>query len=279
MTAAWPIFDGFARPVVTRSRTWTNVAAWTRTIEGYVGAERDVLARSRAAWDEALSDLGGDPTARDWMSFLPLRRDREEDWSDWLAQLLEDSSTGRFAYTLLAGVEGHEIGSYARPTVLREILSDAYRADLVIEWVDSSYTHIEVKVGDTNLGKTLATAQKIEAHYRRRHSRRRSDAVLLLPTQLDAWAAACTQQGGMRERVHSVTWVDVACALRAALVRSAGESIFWRVWAYSFCGAIEQELLGLRSGRDPDEWARSHSLRNLSMAARLLSRPETIDAP
>jgi methylmalonyl-CoA mutase, N-terminal domain len=35
------IFDGFERPVVRSSRAWTGVTAWTRTIEGYVRAERD----------------------------------------------------------------------------------------------------------------------------------------------------------------------------------------------------------------------------------------------
>src|SRR6476646_7374272 len=98
MSVRWSVFEAFRRPAEQRS--WSGAAAWTSAIEARVGIHRDALARLRRSWDNSLVDLGGDPSARDWTSFRPLRRDREEDWSDWLAQLIEDSRTGRFALAL-----------------------------------------------------------------------------------------------------------------------------------------------------------------------------------
>jgi hypothetical protein len=249
--------------------SWTGVIEWTAAIERLLGEERSDLGRRRASSDRLLHDLEGDPSARDWTSFLPLRREREEDWSDWLAQLLDESTTGLFAHTLLGVIERRQAESYVRPVVHREVLHDGYRADLVVVWADASYTHIEVKVGDPNLAKTLETAHRMEQRFRRNLAHR-SDAVLLLPPQVDAWDSACGLTPGMRERVHCLTWLHVAVALRRALPRSIGESIRWRVWAHAFCGAIEQDLLGMRSGVEPHQWARSLSFQNLQVAATLL---------
>ncbi len=200
---------------------------------------------------------------------MPLRRDREEDWSDWLAQLLEDSVTGQLGWSLLGGIERLARECYIRPTVHREVICVDCRADLVIEWRDASYTHIEVKVGDADLVKTLPTAIRVEERYSRSRTRR-SDVVLLLPSQLDAWAQDCARAPGMHTRVHSLSWFDVAIALRSALPSHEGESIRWRVWAHAFCGAVEQDLLGMRASGRTDDWAAMLGFRDLQMAAALL---------
>lgn len=268
MSKDWSAFDGFKRPIEPRS--WSAVMAWTSAFEAQLGAERSALAQQRVSSDQLLHDLGGDPSAGDWTLFRPLRRDREEDWSDWLAQLIEDSSTGRFAWALLGAIEGRRIDSYVEPAVHREVLYEGYRADLVIEWRDASYTHIEVKVGDLDLGKTLGTAQKVAKRFERDRTRR-SDAVLLMPSQLEAWRLECNRQPEPRDRVRPLTWFHVARALRSALSQGAGESIHWRVWAHTFCGAVEQDLLGMRSGRKPGEWARSLTFQGLATAAKLFA--------
>ena len=269
MSPDWSAFDGFTRPL--RPRSWEGVIAWTITIEAQLGAERSAVARWRASSDQLLDDLDGDPSARDWTSFLALRRDREEDWSDWLAQLIEDSTTGRFAWVLLGALEHRGVDSYIGPVVHREVLYKGYRADLVIEWNDATYTHVEVKVGDPHLSKTLGTADRMSERFR--HDRtRRSDIVLLLPSQEDAWAAECKHQPRMRDVVSSLTWDRVAYALRRALPQGVGESIHWRVWAHAFCGAIEQDLLGMRSGRDAGAWAHTLTFQGLKTAAKVLGR-------
>lgn len=242
--------------------------AWTSAIEKQLGPHRDALARLRQAWDDSLVDLGRDPSARDWTSFRALRREREEDWSDWLAQLIEDSETGRFASFLLGVIEHRSAPSdYLAAEVHREIPYEGRRADLVIEWRDDSYTHVEVKVGDPDLAKTLTTAQKMAKRFG--SDRRRSDVVLLLPEQRGAWDAECRSQPEMGERVKVRDWNDVARALRRVLPESAKESIHWRVWAHAFCGAIEQVLLHMRSGPDPEKWARSLTFHGLDTAAKL----------
>ncbi len=270
MSKNWSAFDEFSRPIEQRS--WQAVNDWTFALVAQLGADRSALAQQRGSSDQLLHDLDGDPTARDWTSFLPLRRDREEDWSDWLAQLIKDSTTGRFAWALLGAVERRHVDSYVEPTVHREVLYDGYRADLVIEWNgnDRSYTHIEVKVGDQDLGKTLETARKMAKRFGRDLTRR-SDAVLLMPSQLEAWELECNVQPEMRKRVNCLTWVHVARALRSALPQSAGESIHWRVWAHAFCGAVEQDLLGMRSGLDAWKWAQSLTIQRLDTAAKLFT--------
>ena len=121
----WSAFDGFTRPVEQRS--WSGVAAWTSAIEAQLGTHRDALARLRRSWDDSLVDLGGDPSARDWTSFRTLRREREEDWSDWLAQLIEDSKSGRFASFLLGTIEHRSAPSdYLVEEVHREVPYELY---------------------------------------------------------------------------------------------------------------------------------------------------------
>lgn len=113
----WSAFDGFTRPVEQRS--WAGVIAWTSAFEKQLGVERSALAQKRHSSDELLFDLDHDPSARDWTWFLPLRRDREEDWSDWLAQLIEDPIAGLFAWALLREVERRQGVSYLGPVVHR----------------------------------------------------------------------------------------------------------------------------------------------------------------
>jgi hypothetical protein len=223
----------------------------------------------RGRWHEALHELGGDPSIRDWTKFRCLRRDTELDWSDWLAQLIEDSTTGRFASALFGRFEAARLSaSYALPLVLREVPQEGYRADVVIEWAnDSTYTHIEVKVGDPNLDKTLETALALQ---RREHPRRaRSDYILVLPEQSEAWSQACERVAGMAKRVRQLTWTDVAWALRQALASPDREPVHWRVWAHAFCGAIEQQLLRLPSGPLTPAWLRGLKAERLTTAERL----------
>src|SRR5688572_7128514 len=87
MPARWDIFDNFRAPTHRRSVTWNASREWASAIETQLGVERPLLERARAHWDALLADLGGDPSATDWTTFRMLRREREEDWSDWLAQL------------------------------------------------------------------------------------------------------------------------------------------------------------------------------------------------
>lgn len=273
MAIGWTVFQTFHCPAQTRPLTWQPALRLAEGLEASVGVERPSLARARARWDALLEDLGGDPSAKDWTTFRMLRRDREEDWSDWLAQLLEESTGGRFASELLGGLEGMRRESYATPVVHREAFSEGHRADLVVVWSDKTYTHIEVKVGDEELAKTLKTAETVERRFT--GYQRRSDILLLLDKQQPSWRAYCRRDPLSGQRICPVTWLDVARALRMALTERGAESIQWDVWAHAFCGAIEQDLLGFRAERDPMQWARKLSFSRLKIAGDLLGATST----
>lgn len=67
-------------------------------------------------WDRILLDFGNDPTHLNWNRFRPLRRSCEEDWSDWLAFLIERSETGTFARCVFK-IEGFKPNDYAKPRI------------------------------------------------------------------------------------------------------------------------------------------------------------------
>ena len=274
MLKDWSAFDGFQRPAPpVRQWTWVGVGSWQETLEAGLKVRRADLAERRREWDAALRDLDlGDPSAVDRTSFRALRLEREEDWSDWLAQLIEDSKAGLFAERFFGGAVGD---SLAIKRVHREVsCDDGWRADLIVEWKDSSYTHVEVKVGDPNLDKTLPTAEAIQQHL---HGlRRRGDFILLLPAQCDDWEQRCEQIPNLR-RISALTWIDVARAFRFAL-REGGESPAWRVWAHAFCGAIEQKLLRIPAAEKPVEWAQRVRFSRLWIATDLLRTREADNA-
>lgn len=269
MAVDWSVFDGFTPPRARQPASWAALNSWVSSLEHSLGISRATLLERRRRWDALLADLGGDPTSRDWTSFRPLRRDREEDWSDWLAQLFDDSRAGIFAWALLSHCEGRsKWADYRARTVHREVTHERYRADLIVEWHDATYTHIEVKVGDEMLAKTLPTSLNMESRF---HTlRRRSDILLVLPQQVPAWNSACRCDEHLRSRVHALTWTDLARALRQALLHGDREPVHWRVWAFAFCGAVEQDLLGLRPGQSPEHWVEALGLWGVSTATAVL---------
>jgi hypothetical protein len=262
----WSAFDGFQRPAPpVRYWTWAGVGLWQEIFEAGLKVSRDDLAECRREWDAALCDLNlGDPSAVDRTSFRVLRLEREEDWSDWLAHLIEDSKAGSFSARFFGG---DPKDSFMIKQVHREVSHEGCRADIIVEWRDASYTHVEVKVGDPNLGKTLETAMSIQQRFH--GQRRRGDFILLLPEQLDDWDQVCRHTPGLGKRVSARTWIDAARALRLAL-RESEESPAWRVWAHTFCGAIEQKLLRIPAGKNPVEWAVHLRLSRLAIARELL---------
>lgn len=153
---SWSIIDGWARPT-DASPDWGSLSSWTALLDAIGAESRAKLLQLRTQWDEDLAELGGDPSSVDWSSFRPLRREREEDWSDWLAQLIEDSVHLGFAWRMFGPSEGHARSAYRVRRLRRELAVEDRRADLVIEWTDDRYTHVEVKVGDPHLDCVFRT--------------------------------------------------------------------------------------------------------------------------
>src|SRR5262249_11299239 len=163
-----------------------------------------------------------------------------EDWSDWLAYLIECSDTGAFSCCLF-GESSSNRSKYATPQkVEREVIHKEFRADVIVQWSNNTFTHIEVKVGDGNLAKTFSTATVLRERYHQPQEQW-SDYILLLPRQMRDWEKV-TQDECSEPLVCPVTWADVCVALRQGL--QSDEKVLWKAFAYSMVGAIEQRLVG-----------------------------------
>lgn len=263
--AGWQWLLGFKPPPAAKiSVSWDPLRNWMAAATA--AAHRHVVEMLQLAktWDERLSEIGGEINVQDWQRFRPLRLDREEDWSDWLAHLLETSRTGRFAGRLL---RRSECKSLCSPRVDREISIEdgTRRADLVIRWIDATASSIEAKVGDRNFDKTFETAAGLRSKYPAVAETGWSDFILLPAEDLALWDR--TRSDGEIPRkppIGSITWTQVAIALRQTLW-SREESAAWRAWAYAFCGAIEQSLLE-HSIIDRASWSVASGRRFLSAA-------------
>lgn len=229
----WAVFDGLLAPSSGIELTWTPIDAWGQTAAEEL---REELARFRsclAEWDSRLLHFGGEPSRRDWDSFRPLRLRREEDWSDWLAFLLQDATTPTFASHFLGPSLAPPGVSWTHPKVERErwTRDGKRKADLVFSWRSGGATCLEVKVDDPNLEKTKETAEGVGANF---------SGILLSEEMVARWGPLAEDDKWTQVR----TWRDVAVALRKALWEGK-ETVAWCAWAVAFLGAIEEKILGL----------------------------------
>jgi hypothetical protein len=225
-----------ANPAQTATApTWLPVRSMLDAAAALARPRRLRLNGLLEQWNERLADIDGEPLCQDWTRFRPLRVRREEDWSDWLDHLLHTSRTGVFG-AIVFGREPHQC---IQPEVMRELRVEHRRLDLQVDWRDGSYAHLEVKAGDTAFEKTFETS---ELHRKGLGNAPCTDFILILRTDQNAWSQVA-RRNAARGTIRAVTWHDVARALRRSLAQR-GESVSWRVWAASFTGAIQQNLLG-----------------------------------
>lgn len=241
-TCLWDVFEAWSlvKELPGYKMDWEALDALVTHYEIIIDRKYEELMPLLMNWDNRLSEFGNDPTHRDWVGFRPLRLTREEDWSDWLAHLLDSSSTGVFAQCLLDNPVIN-IPDYAWPKkVHREISHEGFRADIIVEWQDEHFSHIEVKIGDPNLSKTYKTSEALIDKYRV-PVENWANFILLLSHQRVSWEQVSVPNSQTTEIVV-LTWSDVCIAIRRALL--SRELITWKVWAYTFLGAIEQHLIG-----------------------------------
>jgi len=258
----WSIFNGWNVPVEKEIiPSWDVFTKLFELNDKIVNYQYNQLSELLEIWNNKLIDLGGDPTQFDWSNFRPLRLSREEDWSDWLAHLISTSQVGELSASLL-NIEEFSTEAYCLPTnVYREISHDGYRADIIIEWQNHSYTHIEVKIGDPNLAKTLETGNALQEKYDISDDHW-NNYILLLSNQLNDWYNLPEH---LTKPVIAITWEDVAISIRKAL--KSDELITWKVWAYTFLGAIEQILIGF-----PGHLIASKPHRNIETKIEILTK-------
>lgn len=257
----WSTLDTFpVRPggEVAWSADWARgVDPWMLSVRELAAQEADAVASLLDAWEKRLGPFGGDPLREDWTRFRPLRLSREEDWSDWLAHLLEHSEGRELASRLFPP----EVPSHAVEAVLREEkLRSGNRADLILFWSEKRASHVEVKIGDESFDKTTATAKSCQKTFAdRRHW---AHYVLLPDESREAWS-----ESAAADDANVVTWTTVACELRRELMRER-EPTRWLAFAHAFSGAVEQQLLGLP--RLPFGGGSSTSLSTVFRLGRLL---------
>ena len=194
-------------------------------------------------WDKELNLYGGEPSNFNWDNFRPLRLSREEDWSDWLIHLISESQTGYFSSHLFP-IENTTENDYSRPSYVgREVSYKGYRADIIIKWNNNIYSHIEIKIGDENLVKTYGTSEAMRSYYKVPKNKW-YDFIIILESQVEDWVNIENRE---KYPIQYLIWNDVAITLRKSILIS-NESLSWKVWAYSFLGAIEQKLLYFKKG-------------------------------
>ena len=226
---------------------WNSVQAMQKQTHAALGptmARYEILKRN---WDRRLRPLGGDPSAFAFDDFRLLRLSREEareeDWSDWLAWLLRTSATGAFAEVLF-GQYMNRGSRFAAQKVEREKPTKERRADIVVSWESGQKTHIEVKIEDSQFEKTFETAKEL----RGRDPKSKWHHFILLPDERTPdWNAHASDRAD-DEEIHAIPWSSVVVGLRRCLW-SKKESLIWRAWAWTFCGAIERHVLHLSEPR------------------------------
>lgn len=275
-TTDWSAFDDWTSPASVQvvPHSWSGLDAWLQPAREAAQVVEADWVRLRRLWDLRLEPLGGDPSRVDWEKFRPLRLSREEDWSDWLAFLLETSTEGAISKRLFAKEPDAPKSHFARPRTFRETpTADASRrGDIVIQWASGAWSHIEVKVGDQNFDKTFETALALRAKHA--GSQSWNDFILIPEESVLDWEESQERMKFVGITVNPLIWNDVALALRCGLWEER-ESLLWRAWAMSFCGAIEEKLLGLGSDEsNPRDRASTLLSRahQLSMRTDLMQR-------
>lgn len=238
--------------------SWTDLEKWwdiySKTQADDIAEIVRLLTESNTLWQRQAGPFDADPLSVDLDQSArgghPLNPVREEEWSDWLAQLLRTDS-GEFHRELFG-----EAFDTSPQQIEREAYfpsphgKDRYADILSLHTADG--ISIEVKIGDTNLQKTTDTTALIEdQHYRDwRH-------YLLLPEQ-DLWVVReqfdidVTAADDEREMIPSeesediaiIHWLDVSHALRTVLLGENGQTQHWSASAYLLCAQVEQEQLG-----------------------------------
>jgi len=253
------VINGFLRLIIMEKSAWKLFEGWDSSrqdnnilkkdwaifneLEGLLGKyfdfQKNEILKYLDDWNRLLARFGGDPAYCNWREFRPLLLAREEGWSDWLVHLISKSKTGFFSEDLLK-LANFRREDYTSPIkAAREVTYEGYRADIVIKWRNSAFTHVEVKIGDSNLAKTYGTAERMRKKFKA-EARAWYDFILLMSNQVSEWDNIKNES---QEKITPLTWEDISISLRRSLLFS-NEDIHWLVWAYSLLGAAEQILLG-----------------------------------
>lgn len=254
----WSFVEVFKAPVstsvaktrqVSKMPDWDSADVISVALQKAAAQIQGRLDKILARWDIKLRQLGRDPQRYEWQHFRPLRRRREEDWSDWLAHLLATSKSGQLGYKLFREIVDSKMqGDFSHPEVEREVVVRNRRADIVLVTGNRVGIHVEVKIGDTHFEKTGETSALVaDTFVPKRGPVMVWHNVLLVPEDLKEGEVLDEHHTGVK--IKLMVWAHVARSIRAVLAGadSDAEEISWRVWAWTFIGCIEQKILGFNA--------------------------------
>lgn len=240
---------------------WQATDEWW---EDYVADQEDDLNQLRGIirefdrmWERSTCAFDRDPLVEDWTKKHPqagpLRTNQEENWSQWLAHLLRDSS-GEWTANLF-GSRFDKAPSHVRcERAFHDDELHDRRVDILAEFAEQGLT-IEVKVGDEHYEKTPQTAYITEKHYQRDLD---WSHYLLLPEdkQLalrNAFGTRLKEAENDRKTIATdcprecdvtvITWSDIARSLRWTLLNGRETNTHWAASAYLFTTLIEEQIL------------------------------------
>ena len=248
---SWDFLRTFSTRQVAFAKNWQAVELIQAQARKIIAPNKRRLDRLFKRWEQKLKQFGGDPSNLSDTEFRPLRVSREEDWSDWLKELLERSTSGVLAQTMFEPHLKCDAQDFKRPRVVeREIRTENQdrRGDILVRCQSPLTLTLEVKVWDENFDKTFETARKLLAQEKDPARRRHWHDFILIPEESQAPWEILAKQHADDVPVDVVLWNDVARGLRLSLWKER-EPMFWRAWAWTFCGRIENEILNLQKPR------------------------------
>ena len=245
------------------TQSWTEFSSWWSS---YIDKEQetakkiaDILEKHNRKWSQSTAAFDSDPLASPVNNSRgPLLPNYEEDWSDWLGNLMRSSPV--LVTELFDKVLNEPPKSVIREKQLPKKEGTFRRPDILLLYPDHG-VHIEVKIDDTNYEKTKQTAELIEYHY----PQKEWTHTLLLPkrnlpylrARIDAHITSEPDdrpkiEFGNLDPVSIICWRDVTAALRKLLREDEGVSSHWSSNAYLFCAAAEQALINFKPQHDID---------------------------
>lgn len=268
--------------------SWDSIEAWIKPLrEKYFG---ELLSLVENSQEKLKNKKITEPAYRDWSNFRPLNPEVENDWSDWLAHILETAPTGYFAKELLNKDSDWILTDYKAKRVERETSIPGlaggeknFRTDLLIYLIDETkHIHIEVKLDDSNFEKTRPTSKSLNLYLKDNNTKH---FILVPKYRENECRAKLNTVTGDYPKINVITWNDVADSLRNTLFNEEINNLDnkhteWNVWASSFLGCIEQKLLGFANIPENKEEHKKYSIysliKNLHVRGKKMAPMENI---
>lgn len=239
-------------------REWEELDSWwdchIKSQREEVKNLRQVMNEVQREWEHSNSRFERGPLTSDWKSdqgvTKPLRTYQEENWSQWLAHLLQ-SAPPSLLTNLFEGEFDRQPSSVEREEYLPNHRGTDRYADVILFYKDKGIS-VEVKKGDKHYSKTIDTASLIELHHQKEW-----EHILLLPRQMNTALRQSfpekleeSKEGRLEirsevsEDIKILYWRDISSAIRKGLQSDSASDPHWEASAYVFATLIEQEIAG-----------------------------------